>query len=106
MDDDPAAADSNLSLINGALQECGPGFNVKIYKLSANEYGLPTRRTRLYFIGFNLQTQPQANFARVDRLLSLFKLKSQPPDARTIHCDLHLLSNCFTTRLVLNKHYV
>ena len=76
--------DGNFDLIVQALQCAGSGYNVRVFKLISTDYGLPTRRIRLYFGGFHRQKQPQASFEVVEKLLALFRLKSQKPAARLL----------------------
>jgi len=71
--------DSNLAIINEALQKCG--YTVKVFKLTANDFGVPQRRLRIFICGFHSEKQPQASWVRVERMLNLMRLKSQPPEA-------------------------
>ena len=72
-------SESNLSLILQALTDAS--YNVRAYLLCAQDYGLPQRRTRLYFVGF-AKTQEQVNWQRLERNLQKCRLKAQQPAAR------------------------
>eukprot|EP00439_Symbiodinium_sp_Y106_P024525 s8751_g3.t1 len=71
--------DSNFALIVQALSDIG--YIVRAYHLSAQDYGLPQRRVRLYFIGYKESTQGHVNFARLEKNLQKCRLKCQPPAA-------------------------
>ena len=77
MADDDGDGSSNLEIIVKSLQSIG--YIVRVYKLLSTDYGLPTRRVRLYFGGYNKQKVPQASFELVDKLLACFKLDHQKP---------------------------
>jgi len=76
----PEEDGSNFDHIVKALEDAGEdGFLVRAFRLSALEYGLPQRRIRLFFIGFNKATQETASFKNIEKYLNGFKLKRQPP---------------------------
>ena len=91
--DDP---DSNLSHIVEMLESCH--YRVRIFKVSALEYGLPQRRVRIYIAGFHSEKQPTASFTRMEKILNLIKLRPQTPDfssllEHVLNCFLVLFSN-------------
>ena len=88
-DDPDGEGQGNLDLIVEALQSVG--YAVRIFKLVANDFGLPTRRVRLYFGGYHQKKQPEASFDLVEKLLNCFKLKCQKPEPRTNTCDMTFL---------------
>ena len=78
----PEEDGSNFDHIVQALEHAGDeGFLVRAFRLSALEYGLPQRRIRLFFIGFNKATQGTASFKNIEKYLNGFKMKRQPPVA-------------------------
>ena len=74
--------EGNLDVIVKILQSLG--YKVQVFRVLASDYALPTRRVRLYLGGFNQKKQPDACFKTVDQLLSLFKMKPQPPESWTL----------------------
>ena len=78
MSEDPDSGEGNLDLVVRALKHAG--YQVEVYRILSSDYGLPTRRSRLYLGGFHLTKQDGASFSLVSKFLELFKLKSQPPD--------------------------
>ena len=78
-DDESGDGSSNLEIIVKSLQSLGTGYIVRVYKMLSSDYGLPTRRVRLYFGGYHKQKAPQASFELVDKLLVCFKLEHQKP---------------------------
>ena len=88
LDDSP---DSNLDIIIHALQTIGGGdgddchepprhFRVKCFKLLSTDFGLPQRRSRLFFVGLNQSTQSTVSFNVIERLLTAFTMTHQKPD--------------------------
>ena len=79
MSEDSESESGNLDIILKTLQS--KNYTVKCFKVISTDYGLPTRRVRLYLGGFSNRKQPNASFALVEQLLCLCKLKHQPPDS-------------------------
>lgn len=77
-EDSEGEGQGNLELIVQALQAVG--YAVRIFKLIASDFGLPTGRVRLYFGGYHQKKHPEASFDLVEKLLTCFKLKSQKPE--------------------------
>ena len=78
--------DGNLDLIMKALSSSGfgthaDGYQVKAFKILTSNYGLPSRRIRLYFVGVSRSSFPQFSMKCVERNLNMFTLKCQPPDS-------------------------
>lgn len=69
---------SNLEII---LKTRSLGYQVRVFKLMSSDFGLPSRRVRLYFAGFSSLHQPNASLDLVETLLGVLQLKSQPPDS-------------------------
>ncbi|CAJ1403083.1 unnamed protein product, partial [Effrenium voratum] len=84
--------DGNLDLIMKALSSSGfgthaDGYQVKAFKILTSDYGLPSRRIRLYFVGVSRSSFPQFSMKCVERNLNMFTLKCQPPDAEDFMLD-------------------
>lgn len=93
-EDSEGEGQGNLELIVQALQAVG--YAVRIFKLIASDFGLPTGRVRLYFGGYHQKKHPEASFDLVEKLLTCFKLKSQKPEPWTNTCashDLYVISD-------------
>ena len=74
--------DSNLTLIMEALAEAGAqGFHVHACSVLASDFGVPQRRTRLFIVGASKAHYPSFDTKRIEKFLSEFKLKCQPPEA-------------------------
>ena len=71
--------DSNLDCILKSLEQCGPGYMVRAYNVVSTDFGLPTRRQRLYFIGVSKAHYPLFDMNKVTEILSLLKLETQQP---------------------------
>ena len=71
----------NLDIILKCLQS--QNYAVKVFKILSSDYGLPTRRVRLYLVGFHQRKQSSAPLHLLEQLLSIFKLKHQPPESWT-----------------------
>jgi site-specific DNA-cytosine methylase len=52
---------------------------VRAYKVVSTDFGLPTRRQRLYFIGVSKAHYPLFDMNKVTEILSLLKLETQQP---------------------------
>ena len=70
--------ESNLAVINEMLQSCN--YIVKVFKITALDYGTPQRRMRVFICGYHKEKQPNASLNRVEKLLNIMQLKSQQPD--------------------------
>ena len=79
LDLDDSGEESNLSIILSSLQECGPGYKVQQFKMISSDFGIPQRRVRLFFLGYNSRRHPDVSFSRVEKRLAFLKLKTQPP---------------------------
>ncbi|CAE7556743.1 unnamed protein product [Symbiodinium necroappetens] len=76
-DDFTAAGDGNFENVMQSLRQ--QGFAVKAYRMQSSDYGVPQRRIRLFFVGFNKKLHPNPKFDNIAKRLHGLKLKCQPP---------------------------
>lgn len=104
MSEDSESESGNLDIILKTLQS--KNYTVKCFKVISTDYGLPTRRVRLYLGGFSNRKQPNASFALVEQLLCLCKLKHQPPDSWISCSDEPTELQSFGSWLLASKVWV
>eukprot|EP00435_Cladocopium_sp_Y103_P032259 s1459_g8.t1 len=56
-------------------------YLVQTFRLVATDFGLPQRRVRIYLVGFCQKRHPDISFQRMERHISMMRLKCQSPDA-------------------------
>ena len=80
--------ESNLTMILTFLRE--KGYTTQFFRMHTVDHGLPQRRVRLFFIGYDSAKFPEINFQRVERRLTQFRLKCQPPVISSESTSNHL----------------
>ena len=56
-------------------------YLVQTFRLVATDFGLPQRRVRIYLVGFCKNRHPDVSFQRMERHISMMRLKCQLPDS-------------------------
>lgn len=82
-----------LSEMSSALKEIGLGYNVQVWDLYANEYGLPQNRRRIFFCG-----------ARTD--ISENKILSSPPKINLLKAAYPTVWHLLEKHDVDTKHFI
>ena len=101
-DDGKEGSDTNYELCVQSLKDAGThGFQVRCFRIVSSDYGVPQRRMRLFFLGFNKKLHPNASFANVTSMLMNFKLKCQLPATH-----LTILATCSAIIVINNSCYV
>ena len=60
VEDVGSSGESNFENVLQSLRNAGKqGFHVKAFKICSAEYGVPQRRVRLFFLGYNKLYQKQ-----------------------------------------------
>ena len=72
-------SEGNLQSIIRVLEAAE--YLVQTFRLVASDFGLPQRRVRIYLVGFCKQRRPDISFQRMERHISMMRLKCQLPGA-------------------------
>ncbi|CAE7035514.1 ngoPIIM [Symbiodinium sp. CCMP2592] len=95
-DDYNGAGDCNFENVMLSLRQ--QGFAVKAYRIQSSDYGVPQRRVRLFFVGFNKKLHPNPKFDNIAKRLQGMKLKCQPPADFLLPADSCVVTGEITRR--------